>query len=88
MENEFIMPVDAALFGFKFTHAQEVRVIYQTFQTIDGSIAMSISNLVMRPSLLKELVNPATLIRECELAATHNAKTFWQEKNKHELIPA
>lgn len=85
MENEFIYPVDASLYVFKFNWCQEVKVTYKTFRNQDGTFFVMVTAIAMTSHLLREISNNKELVRELEAAARHNAEEYWKNAEQ-ELV--
>lgn len=79
--NTFKTPIDASLFNFKWSFAQEITVTYGT-SCDNGKVTVMVTEIALSPALLMELNNKHELKKQIEAAAMHNAQTYWQEQNK------
>ena len=83
--NTFTMPLDASLFNFKWSDAQNITVKYGTSYQ-KGKISVVVSEVGLGFSLLWELNNMPELKRQIEEAAAHNAETYWREQKQKPAI--
>lgn len=73
------MHIDASLLNFHFNSPSYAYVKYVTYA--DSKLA-GMYAVECNPAVLREINNMPEFLRQCEMAAKHNAETYWLEEKQ------